>query len=645
MSKRSRTMGARRLAVLLFLVALPPALTLVWLGLQLLDEDRALLTQRELEQRQAALDAVVRSLGQSLTMAERALAEGPPPAGMVRFVLTGDSIRAEPADRVLWLPQPQLLPAAESAVFADVELLEFQGQSDRARVAYTEAVHSTSAELRAGGLLRIARVYRSHKDWNGALAAYGHLALLSGVAIEGSPADLVARRAICAILQESRRTRDLAVEAGRLEADLLAGRWLVEDATWQLTAADLARWTGRAVALPHDRRAFSDVAAAVWRDRSSFDGRRVIVIDDSPFTVLSRRVGDGQVALVIGPVVLQEWTDAAVAQTRGSSVRLHLLHPDGRPLFTGEKPTSELPIVKSSASESGLPWTVVLSATGPSVVTTELAGRQRLFAIGLGAILLLVAGGSYFLWHVMQRELAVARLQTEFVSAVSHEFRTPLTSLRHVTELLQENDAIPVDRRRMFYDALGRNTDRLHRLVESLLDFARMESGRKPYDLRPIEIGAFTSEVVGEFQREAAGKGFTVSLVIGPAVPSQVCGDRVSLANALWNLLDNAVKYSPDSRRIDVSIQPVRAGIEIAVRDYGLGVPAGERSEIFQRFVRGTTATRLGIKGTGLGLAMVSHILDAHGGRIEVDSEEGAGSTFRMVLPRIEGPSNAWLAS
>ena len=107
----------------------------------------------------------------------------------------------------------------------------------------------------------------------------------------------------------------------------------------------------------------------------------------------------------------------------------------------------------------------------------------------------------------MRRELAVARLQTEFVATVSHEFRTPLTSLRHVTELLEEDDELPRDRRLSFYQALGRSTARLHRLVESLLDFARIESGRRPYDLQPVEAAEFTRRVAEDFRKEAEPLG------------------------------------------------------------------------------------------------------------------------------------------
>jgi len=219
------------------------------------------------------------------------------------------------------------------------------------------------------------------------------------------------------------------------------------------------------------------------------------------------------------------------------------------------------------------------------------------------------------------------------VSAVSHEFRTPLTSLRHVTDLLEEDDEMPKDQRNAFYQVLGRNTERLQRLVENLLDFARMQDGRKPYDLRPVDAGALTTKVVEDFRAEVGHAGSRIDLVVEDGGRLTVQADVESLAHALWNLLDNAMKYSPDGTAIQVSVRGHPPGVAIAVKDAGLGVPRHERREIFRRFVRGDQAPKLGIRGTGLGLALVSHIVKAHGGTIELESEEGVGSTFRLVLP------------
>ena len=148
----------------------------------------------------------------------------------------------------------------------------------------------------------------------------------------------------------------------------------------------------------------------------------------------------------------------------------------------------------------------------------------------------------------------MVRLETEFVSVVSHEFRTPLTSLRHITELLEEDDEMPQERRRTFYAVFNRNTERLHQLVESLLDFARMEAGRKPYDLRPLDALDFTRHVVAEFQRHAGPRGPSITLEPCAADCRRIQADAAALGNALWNLLDNAVKYSPQDRPVHVSV-------------------------------------------------------------------------------------------
>ena len=208
-----------------------------------------------------------------------------------------------------------------------------------------------------------------------------------------------------------------------------------------------------------------------------------------------------------------------------------------------------------------------------------------------------------------------------------------MTSLQHVTELLEEDDELPRERRQSLYAALGRSTGRLRGLVESLLDFARMEDGRKPYDLSLVDPAALVSNVIGEFERNAPSERTVISRDL--AVPGTLCcrADVPALGHALWNLLDNAVKYSTEPHLVTVSVGHRGNAIAIAVADQGFGIPAGERQSVFQKFIRGSGSVRRGIKGTGLGLAMVSHIIAAHGGRIELETEEGRGSTFTILLP------------
>ena len=635
-SERLSRGRSRNLTLLLLAVAVPPAATLLWLGWLLLQQDRALLAQRDFERRQVAAQTTVRSLELSLAAAERVVSKGPVPEGMVRLVLSAERVDAQPADRVLWLPAKRRAELDDDRLFADAERLEFQGGVDRALIIYEDAMRSPKPEVRAGALLRLARVRRSQTRWDDALNAYRRLSTIPEVAIAGAPADLQARRGSGAVLQAANRTQELAREARALEVDLLAGLWILDRAAWELTAADIERWTGQPVPVDADRRMFSTVAAMLSAGPPPDSGaRRVFVVDGKPVTVLCHADGEQAAALAISPTVLHAWIRGALDDEAHAGAHLSLLGSAGE-LIAGSAVAPGVAVVRVPASETGVPWTVVLGPGDSSSAAADVASRQRLLSAALAAILLLLGGGSYFLWRVMQRELAVARLQTDFVAAVSHEFRTPLTSLRHVAELLEENDDMPLARRRTFYEALGRNTERLQRLVESLLDFARMESHRKPYNLSSIDAAALVADVVAEFQKEVAGRGFTIALSIEPQTPARVRADALSLSNALWNLLDNAVKYSPHKQSIDVAVRQHARGIAISVRDEGLGVPMRERKEIFGRFVRGETASRLGIKGTGLGLAMVSHIVEAHGGTIELESEVGVGSTFTIVLPGAE---------
>ena len=232
--------------------------------------------------------------------------------------------------------------------------------------------------------------------------------------------------------------------------------------------------------------------------------------------------------------------------------------------------------------------------------------------------------------RAVTRELAVARLQSDFVAAVSHEFRTPLTTLRQLTEALTDDRLPSESRRQAYYQALARQTDRLQRLVESLLDFGRLEAGSHP-TVWSRRRDAVVRGVTDEFAAESAVRGRT-SRFRRPATDAVVEADRDALANALWNLLDNAVKYSPDAGRLPSRSRRVEPRGDSRARSR-IRHSREEQRQIFGKFVRGVRAKADGIKGTGLGLSIVQHIVAAHGGDVSVESEPGAGSTFTIWLP------------
>jgi signal transduction histidine kinase len=253
-------------------------------------------------------------------------------------------------------------------------------------------------------------------------------------------------------------------------------------------------------------------------------------------------------------------------------------------------------------------------------------------------MLIVILGSGYVVQRAINRELRVAQLQSDFVGAVSHEFRSPLTTLRTITELLAQN-RLSDSRRQQGYVYLERETTRLHRLVEDLLDFGRMESGRKQYRVASHDAFQLVRGTLTEFAEQAAAKGFRVE----PEFPSEngysaatIQVDEEALRRAVRNLLDNAMKYSPECRTIWVNGSVEGNKVCISVRDQGMGIGINEQQAIFQKFVRGDAAKDAGIKGTGIGLAMVRQIVEAMHGEIRLKSEIGVGSTFTLVLPLAE---------
>jgi signal transduction histidine kinase len=285
-----------------------------------------------------------------------------------------------------------------------------------------------------------------------------------------------------------------------------------------------------------------------------------------------------------------------------------------------------------TAPATSLPGTLHATRSDPGAEESGFAGRRRLLVSGFAVLALVLLAGSYFIMRSIDRERAVARLQSEFVSAVSHEFRTPLTSLRQLSEMLSKGRVPTEDLRQKSYDILSRESERLQRLVESLLDFGRIEARAFRYHFEPLDPFTFVGNVVAEFQEKAAAQGYDVELELAGEYPL-IHADREALSLALRNLLDNAVKYSPDCRTVWVKMAREQDRLAIRVRDEGMGIPASEQKEIFKRFVRGTGSRAAHIQGTGIGLAMALHIIEAHDGEIRLESAPGKGSTFTILLP------------
>ena len=314
---------------------------------------------------------------------------------------------------------------------------------------------------------------------------------------------------------------------------------------------------------------------------------------------------------------------------------MSLSDTEGHSVYGAPAGPAQSRILRSSA-ETGLPWALHVATADPAADLAQLSVRRRFVFAGFGLTAALIAVAGYFTTRAVARELEVARLQSDFVSAVSHEFRTPLATLRQLSELLADGRVQSEERRSEYYEDLRHESERLHRLVENLLDFGRMEAGRREFRFETIDAVALVRRVAGDFAQEVAARGYRIE-VSADDHPSGIVvrADEEALARALWNLLDNAVKYSPDARTVWVDARADGSRFLLSVRDEGVGIPDDEQRRIFDKFVRGSSANAAGVKGTGLGLAMVQRIVAAHGGDVSVTSAAGKGSTFTIALPTV----------
>jgi PAS domain S-box-containing protein len=237
------------------------------------------------------------------------------------------------------------------------------------------------------------------------------------------------------------------------------------------------------------------------------------------------------------------------------------------------------------------------------------------------------------------------RLKDEFVALVSHELRTPLTSIRGYLELMGE-DANLTDEQTHFLETIDRNAQRLQRVVGDLLFCAQVEAGKLTLERGAVDVDAVVRDSVHAGQPAANAKSIVLTAELGVRDP--IAGDRARLAQVLDNVVSNAVKFTPDGGRVTVSTRSVVDELLITIEDTGMGIPADELPRLFQRFFRTERATATAIPGSGLGLAIAKAIVDGHGGRIGVESDDGVGTTFRIFLPAasyVESPASDHMAT
>ncbi|MBW2526214.1 MAG: two-component sensor histidine kinase [Deltaproteobacteria bacterium] len=276
--------------------------------------------------------------------------------------------------------------------------------------------------------------------------------------------------------------------------------------------------------------------------------------------------------------------------------------------------------------------TAMLLALGIVMLSYWQAEQNLLFGILVVTLVGCLVTGAVLALFFLRKEAALSKLQLDFVSKVSHELRTPLTSIRMFVDMLQTSADDP-EQTRICLEVLERETGRLSERIERLLDWGRMEAGRRIYQREAEQVEGIVADAVTGFHNATASKERQVDLDLADELPP-VLGDRAALVDALINLMTNADKYSDEGEPILVRARPGARHVRLSVADRGIGIPRAEHRRIFQKFYRVDERLSRTVEGTGLGLAIVQHVAQGHGGRVEVESAPGKGSTFTLVLPR-----------
>ena len=252
--------------------------------------------------------------------------------------------------------------------------------------------------------------------------------------------------------------------------------------------------------------------------------------------------------------------------------------------------------------------------------------------IVLAALSVLMVGGIWLTYRNVSREMNLARLKSDFVANVSHELRTPLALIRLYAETLELGRLTAKEKYQEYFRIIREESERLTALINNILDFSRIEAGRKEYEFKETDLAELVRSTLDSYRFQIQQNGFAFEENISPDIPPMRV-DREAIARSLLNLVNNALKYSKDRKFIGVSLYRADSSINLEVQDRGIGIPANEQDKIFEKFYRCGDPLVHNVKGSGLGLSLVRHIARAHGGEVLVESEPEKGSKFTIALP------------
>jgi two-component system phosphate regulon sensor histidine kinase PhoR len=359
-----------------------------------------------------------------------------------------------------------------------------------------------------------------------------------------------------------------------------------------------------------------------------------------------QRVRDGRTYVVvawhdIGRIVKDELPTLYAEAAPGS--RVNVVDEEGRIIFGPPLRTGEFTVgVKFPTTLYN--WRLQVSPIQSEELATRVENRRLLELAMVVLSSVVIVAGVVVILVAAERQRRMSALKSEFVANVSHELKTPLALVRMFGEMLQSGRVASDQKRAEYLEIIVRESERLSNLIENVLDFAKVERGKGGYDFAEGDVGEAVSRAANIYRYRAERENISLDVHVDGDLPRARIDER-AIQLAVINLIDNALKYAPDGEVVAVHAKRVGGDVEIRVVDRGPGVLPEDRYRIFERFVRGDSANRRNVRGSGIGLALVKHIAESHGGRAWVESELGKGSTFVIAIPAKGGGSTSTAAA
>jgi signal transduction histidine kinase len=538
------------------------------------------------------------------------------------------------------------LPRLNVSLSADYQRAAEPRLSDRDLNLWRDA---QAMEFRGGQPAAAIQSYRRLLSGNPAIASWAKLALLRLALNRAASSDADVW------LKEIRNTDQAAVTESGIPIPVAAALLLIDHGNTTL----LPEETGfLKQTLSRLRSGFWPLNAAQW----TYYGRKISSTLDSPSETLTTaaflEAFAGAVHEVLALNQSLEWrrTQPFTAGVLHGIQRIVILLPEKErnkgcllpdvdltreaetrlaALTTAEDFEGDIRIAGGPAQPGALslPALPFLEATFADREQTFWRSHLRRYSIFYATALLLFGAGVglFFTYRAVAREMDLSRMKADFVSSVSHEFRTPLSAIEALLERLESGKVRDEEMLRRYYQASRREVQRLAAMVNQLLDFSRLEEGREEFSFETIDLNRLAEEALQSFS----------NLGFGARLADEVCGDGPLYISAdkdaayqcIHNLIDNALKYSPNDSQVTVASGRRDGEVFLQVSDRGVGIPPEEQEMIFEQFYRARSTGGHGVQGAGIGLALVKRVMRAHGGRVTVESRVGEGSTFQLLFP------------